>query len=35
MTSTLTDEQLALQHRARELANDVIAPRAAEIDHTE
>ena len=35
MTWTLTDEQLALQHRARELANEVIAPRAAEIDETE
>ena len=35
MTSTLTDDQLALQSRARELANEVIAPRAAEIDQTE
>ncbi len=35
MTPTLTDEQLALQHRARELANEVIAPRAAEIDESE
>ncbi len=34
-TSTLTDERRALQHRARELANEVIAPRAAEIDQTE
>ena len=35
MTPTLTDEQLALQQRARELANEVIAPRAAEIDESE
>lgn len=31
----LTAEQLALQQRARQLASDVIAPRAAEVDRTE
>ncbi len=31
----LTDEQLALQARAAELADRVIAPRAAEVDRTE
>jgi len=31
----LSDDQLALQARARSLAQDVIAPRAAEIDHSE
>ena len=35
MTSTLTGEQLALQDRARTLANEVIAPRAAGIDQSE
>ncbi len=31
----LTDEQVALQQRARALADEVIAPRAAEVDRTE
>ena len=31
----LTDDQVKLKDRARELATDVIAPRAAEIDRTE
>ncbi|MEE9417533.1 MAG: 3-sulfinopropanoyl-CoA desulfinase [Acidimicrobiales bacterium] len=31
----LTPEQVELQHRARELATDVIAPCAAEVDRTE
>ena len=35
MNQMLTDAQLALQHRARDLANELIAPRAAEVDRTE
>jgi 3-sulfinopropanoyl-CoA desulfinase len=35
MTWTLTDEQIKLQHRARELARDEIAPRAAGVDEAE
>ncbi|MDJ0610178.1 MAG: acyl-CoA dehydrogenase family protein [Kiloniellales bacterium] len=35
MASNLTAEQLALRDRARQLAEDVIAPRAAEIDRSE
>ncbi len=35
MASNLTVEQLALRDRARQLAEDVIAPRAAEIDRSE
>ena len=35
MTWDLTPEQRDIQARARELANDVIAPRAAEVDRTE
>ncbi|MEM7095736.1 MAG: 3-sulfinopropanoyl-CoA desulfinase [Actinomycetota bacterium] len=35
MTFQLTDEQVALQARARELAQTVVAPRAAEVDRTE
>ena len=35
MNQMLTKEQSALQNRARELANEVIAPRAAEVDQTE
>lgn len=35
MTWQLTDEQLALQARARELATDVIGPRAAAVDEAE
>ena len=31
----LTSEQVALRERARELATEVIAPRAAEVDRTE
>ena len=31
----LTDDQLDIQRRARELATEVIAPRAAEVDETE
>ncbi len=31
----LTDDQLEIQQRARELATEVIAPRAAEVDETE
>ena len=31
----LTDEQIDLQRRAQELAEQVIAPRAAEVDETE
>ncbi len=35
MTWALTDDQLAIQARARELASEVIAPRAADVDRTE
>ena len=35
MYYTLTEAQLALRARARELARDVIAPRAAEVDRSE
>jgi alkylation response protein AidB-like acyl-CoA dehydrogenase len=35
MSFHLTDDQLALQAKARELAQQVIAPRAAEVDRTE
>ena len=35
MNWQLSDQQLGLQARARELANQVIAPRAAEVDRTE
>lgn len=35
MSWSLTQEQLALQARAREIAEQVIAPRAAEVDLTE
>jgi len=35
MNQMLTEEQSALQNLARELANEVIAPRAAEIDQAE
>lgn len=35
MTFELSADQTALQQRARELANQVIAPRAAEVDQTE
>ncbi len=35
MNQMLTEEQSALQNRARKLANEVIAPRAAEVDQTE
>ena len=35
MNWQLSDRQLELQARARELANQVIAPRAAEVDRTE
>ncbi len=35
MNQMLTDEQSALQNRARDLAKEVIAPRAAEVDRTE
>ena len=34
-TWSLTDEQLAIQARARALATEVIAPRAAEVDRSE
>ncbi len=35
MTWTLTEDQLRLQQRARELARDVIGPRAAAVDEAE
>ena len=35
MTWALTDSQLAIQAKARALATEVIAPRAAEVDRTE
>ncbi|NOX30555.1 MAG: acyl-CoA dehydrogenase [Actinobacteria bacterium] len=35
MTWSLTDEQLAIQAKARALAIEVVAPRAAEVDRTE
>ena len=35
MSFQLSDDQLALQAKARELAQEVIAPRAAEVDQTE
>ncbi|MEM9131436.1 MAG: 3-sulfinopropanoyl-CoA desulfinase [Actinomycetota bacterium] len=35
MSWTLTDDQLRIQAEARALANEVIAPRAAEVDRTE
>ncbi len=35
MSSSITQEQVELQQRAREIANTVIAPRAAEVDRTE
>jgi len=35
VTWSLTDEQLAIQARARALATEVIGPRAAEVDRTE
>jgi len=35
MTWSLTDRQLAIQAKARALATEVIAPRAAEVDETE